>query len=237
MKEIEKEIIYEDRDLIVCRKTAGIPTQTPKIGVKDMVSILKGYRSKKGEPPYIGLIHRLDQPVEGVMVFAKTKEAAAELSRQVAGRGMDKDYLAVVKGSFSEPAGEMQDYLVRDGRNNISRVAAENDPKAKKAVLSDKVLAEAREGRYSLVRSRLHTGRHRQIRVQMAHRGHPLLGDRKYDPQWKGSGGNTALCSFRIGFVHPGTGKKEVFSILPENAYFAEFQECIGKEEGRNLDN
>lgn len=237
MKEIEKEIIYEDRDLIVCRKAAGIPTQTPKIGVKDMVSILKGYRSKKGEPPYIGLIHRLDQPVEGVMVFAKTKEAAAELSRQVAGRGMDKDYLAVVKGSFSEPAGEMQDYLVRDGRNNISHVAAENDPKAKKAVLSYKVLAEAREGGYSLVRIRLHTGRHHQIRVQMAHLGCPLVGDRKYGavqscrttpgkdippastpPASQTPEGPLRLCAYRLEFRHPVSGEKMTF-MLEENPW------------------
>ena len=237
MDQIGIEIIYEDSMILVCRKPAGIPTQTPKTGVKDMVSILKGYRCQKGEPPYIGVIHRLDQPVEGVMVFGKTKEAAANLSRQVAGRGMDKEYLAVVRGSFSEKCGEMTDYLVRDGKNNVSHVAKAKDPGAKKAVLSYQVLAQEADGSCSLVKIRLHTGRHHQIRVQMSHRGHPLLGDRKYDPQWEGSGAHTALCSFRIGFDHPGTGKHTVFTILPENRYFAKFRECVEKVAGGNLDN
>lgn len=236
MEHMETEIIYEDRMLIVCRKAAGVPTQTPKTGVKDMVSILKGYRSQKGEPPYIGVIHRLDQPVEGVMVFAKTREAAACLSRQVTQRGMDKEYLAVVRGCFAEQEGEMSDYLVRDGKNNVSYVADASEPKAKKAVLSYQVLAEDKNGAYTLLKIHLQTGRHHQIRVQLSHRGHPLLGDRKYDPECSG-GENTALCSYRIGFVHPGTGKKEVFSIRPENRYFEEFRECIEKDAGRNLDN
>ena len=98
------EIIFEDEFIIVCKKMSGIPTQTPKSGVTDMVSLLKNYRVSKGEPPYIGLVHRLDQPVEGVMVFAKDKKSAAALSAQMQAHTFEKYYYAMVVGTFLLPA-------------------------------------------------------------------------------------------------------------------------------------
>ena len=216
-------IIYEDRDIIVCQKQGGIAVQTPRIGQQDMVSILKNYRVLKKEEPYIGIIHRLDQPVEGVMVFAKTKAAAASLSKQIAQRTTDKYYLAVVQGKFAEQQGVLEHDLVRDGRNNLSRVAKPGEKDAKHARLSYEVLEYQPEADESLVRIHLDTGRHHQIRVQMAAIGHPLVGDQKYNPQAQRIRGNVALCSCEIAFAHPSTGKREHFRIVPSNPFFGRF--------------
>lgn len=216
-------IIYEDRDIIVCQKQCGIAVQTPRIGQQDMVSILKNYRVSKKEEPYIGIIHRLDQPVEGVMVFAKTKAAAASLSKQIAQRTTDKYYLAVVQGKFAEQQGVLEHDLVRDGRNNLSHVAKPGEKDAKHARLSYEVLEYQPEADESLVRIHLDTGRHHQIRVQMAAIGHPLVGDRKYNPQAQRIRGNVALCSCEIAFTHPSTGKREYFRIVPSNPFFGQF--------------
>lgn len=234
MRIIKPEIIYEDSSVIVCRKPAGIPVQTSKTGMRDMVSILKNYRSRKKEDPYIGVVHRLDQPVEGVMVFAKTNRAAADLSRQIASRSADKYYLAVADGIFEESQGEMTDWLLRDGRKNVSEVVPEGTPGAKKAVLSWKVLAREKQLKQTLLEINLHTGRHHQIRVQTAAAGHPLEGDRKYNPSCSMSD-HVALCSFRIGFDHPETGKHMEFSILPVNTYFRPFGHVLDEKSGSDV--
>lgn len=114
MRVKQPEIIFEDDAVIVCRKEAGVAVQTARAGQADMVSLLKNYRAKKKEEPYIGLIHRLDQPVEGVMVFAKTKQAAAKLSVQVSSRSMEKEYLAVTEGIPQPSEGELCDWLLRN---------------------------------------------------------------------------------------------------------------------------
>ena len=216
------EMLFEDAHILVCRKPAGIATQSARAGQQDIVSLIKNERAKKKEEPYVGLVHRLDQPVEGVMVFAKTPQAAAKLSKQVADRGMDKYYLAVVEGQL-EKDGVLENYLVKDGRTNLSRVAAGPEEKdAKKAKLSYQVLNYDRDRDLSLIKIKLDTGRHHQIRVQMAAAGHPLVGDQKYNPN--PAGGNVALCSHRIGFTHPATGKQMEYEILPENPHFRGFE-------------
>jgi 23S rRNA pseudouridine1911/1915/1917 synthase len=113
---MEIDILYEDGQLLVCRKPAGVPVQSGKVGQKDMVSILRNYRNGKEGDTYIGLVHRLDQPVQGVMVFAKTKMAAAELSRQITDGRMKKQYLAVTCGKPMKKQGALVDYLLKDGR-------------------------------------------------------------------------------------------------------------------------
>ena len=237
MRQIKIEVLFEDLEIVVCRKPAGIATQSARCGQQDMVSLLKNARSAKGEEPYVGLLHRLDQPVEGVMVFAKTKQAAAALSRQVASRGIDKCYLAVVQGKLAEDAGNLEHYLMRDGKTNLSRVASQGEPEAKLARLSYQVLAYDKARDASLVRIKLDTGRHHQIRVQMSAIGHPLLGDQKYHAA-AGSGEAAmnrqtppgrlgremvALCSHKIGFVHPVTKKQMEYAILPQNPLFQGF--------------
>lgn len=211
------EIIFEDEFIIVCKKMSGIPTQTPESGVTDMVSLLKNYRVSKGEPPYIGLVHRLDQPVEGVMVFAKDKKSAAALSAQMQAHTFEKYYYAMVVGTFSPACGTLENYLLRDGKSNVSSVVPKDTTGAKRAELSYKTV-KTMEDR-SLVRIQLKTGRHHQIRVQLAHAGHPIIGDKKY-------GRNTpgylplGLCSYHIGFIHPVTKKKVVYEITPSGAAF-----------------
>lgn len=207
------QIIYEDESLIVCRKPAGVAVQTKKLGQADMESLLKNYRADKGEPPYIGVVHRLDQPVEGVMVFAKTKETAAALSRQIAAKLADKCYYAVVEGVPEKQRKTLVDYLVRDGRTNTSSVVMRGTPEAKRAELSYEVAEQ--DGKRAVLRIRLETGRHHQIRVQLAHADLPIVGDRKYNfkENIAPSGGGLMLCSYKIGFKHPKTHKNLVFEI------------------------
>lgn len=207
------EILYEDNFIIVCNKPAGTATQTKRIGQKDMESMLRTYRMQKGEPSYIGVVHRLDQPVSGVMVFAKTKEAAADLSRQVSAKAADKYYYAVTDGVPEKLKGTLEDYLLRDGRTNLSKVVTSKEAGAKRAKLSYEVITKSEAK--ALVRIKLATGRHHQIRVQMAHAGWPLVGDRKYNfkENMKSGGQPMCLCSYKLGFNHPATKKKMEFEI------------------------
>ena len=220
------EIIHEDSDIILCRKPAGVATQTKRLGQQDMESLLKNYRAKKGEPPYIGVVHRLDQPVEGLMVFAKNQKAAAGLSKQIQQRMIGKHYYAVSATMPAEMEGVLENYLVTDKKTNYTSVvdkpvSAALPDGAKKAVLEYKVIAQ-KEGSV-LFDILLHTGRQHQIRVQMAHMGCPLVGDEKYGVEEHGASKamnvmkkQLALCSYRLEFAHPSTGKKMDFSIKPE---------------------
>ena len=128
---MEIRILFEDEQIIVCEKPAGVAVQTKRLGQADMESLLKNRRAGKGELPYIGVVHRLDQPVSGVMVFAKTKEAAAALGRQIASGLADKFYYAVTDGGAGSRKGQFTDYLLRDGRTNTSAVVESSTPGAK----------------------------------------------------------------------------------------------------------
>ena len=221
MRLSEQMILYEDGALIVYHKPAGIPVQTAKMGQQDLVSFLKNHRVRSKEEPYIGIVHRIDQPVEGLIAFAKTKEAAADLSSQIAERTTEKIYLAAADGVLEKRDGTLTDYLVRDGRNNVSRTAERGEKNAKYARLFYETAEYDPVKDASLLKVKLDTGRHHQIRVQFAACGHPLLGDRKYNP--KPQQGNVALCACRISFDHPVTGKRMTFRTKPENPYFADF--------------
>lgn len=207
------KILYEDDAIIVCVKEAGVATQTKQIGQKDMESMLKTYRMQKGELAYIGVVHRLDQPVQGVMVFAKTKEVAADLSRQVATKAADKYYYAVTDGVPDKKSGNLEDYLLRDGKTNTSKVVSRQTNGAKRAELSYEIL-EQNEIK-ALLKIKLATGRHHQIRVQMANAGWPLVGDRKYNfkENMKQNREAMCLCSYKLAFTHPVTRKKMEFEI------------------------
>ena len=209
------QILHEDEHIIVCYKPAGIPTQTKKLGEQDMVSLLKNYL--KGG--YIVVIHRLDQPVEGLLVFAKTPFAAKELNKGLQGAGFGKHYKAVLCGIPTQKKATLKDYLVKDGRTNTSRVCEPSEKDAKKAVLLYEVIATGKDdGKdISLVKVKLDTGRHHQIRVQLAHLGHPILGDTKYgtdESKAVASELGTGLClkAAILSFTHPQTGKKVTFS-------------------------
>lgn len=235
------QIMYEDADIIVCRKPAGLPTQTSRVGCRDLVSILKNHLaeenrkqakgiSEKGKrtaqqrqaEPYLAVIHRLDQPVDGLLVFAKTAAAAKDLNRQLTGSDFGKYYRAVVNGVPDPPEGTLEDYLIKDGRANTSRVCPGTTPGAKPARLHYRVIktVTGEDSPASLVEIHLDTGRHHQIRVQMAHLGCPLAGDRKYGhpPAEKTAADQKSsaplkLCAFRLEFRHPRTGRKMQFEL------------------------
>ena len=136
---MKPHILYEDHDILVCLKPAGTPTQTHRPGLPDMVSILKNYlhqNSPSKKPPYLAVIHRLDQPVEGLLVFAKTPAAAKELNRQLQNSGFGKYYLAVLSGCPKTLDDTLEDFLVKDGRTNTSRVCSKETPGAKLARLT-----------------------------------------------------------------------------------------------------
>lgn len=222
--DIASLLVYEDSQIIVCHKPAGIATQTSHVGSFDLVSLLKNYlaaSSRSGtkpasgpSAPYLAVIHRLDQPVEGLLVFAKTPAAARELNRQLATSGFGKYYRALVNGIPSPLEGTLEDYLVSDGRANITRVCKKDTPGAKFARLSYKVI-ESRDG-LSLVDIVLDTGRRHQIRVQMAHLGCPLAGDRKYgvcEPADRENAEPLRLCAYKLTFYHPKDKRKMCFEL------------------------
>lgn len=211
----ELNILYEDSDLLVCVKPAGIASETKNMRQQDMVSLLRNYRSKKCEEPYIGLVHRLDQPVEGILVFGKHPKITGALSRQLAQGGFTKVYLAITLGSMPAREGKLQDYLAKDSRLNTSYVTSADNPKAKKAILLYQVLKtdSEQEPIQNLVRIELLTGRHHQIRVQMANQGTPLAGDLKYGGNLPESG--LKLCACELDFIHPAAKKKMKFQIKP----------------------
>lgn len=222
---IEDKILYEDKNMIVCFKESGVPVQSARMGTMDLESMLKNYLALQnpGGVPFVGVVHRLDQPVEGVLVFGKTRRAAAELNRQMSKGLMQKYYLAVTSKIPENKSGTLVDYLVKDGRQNMSCIAKKTAAGAKKAVLDYKVLEEEQQN--ALVEILLHTGRHHQIRVQFAHMGAPLLGDRKYgeDSQTYQS---VALCAYSLTFMNPENGKKMNFTAVPEHEAFQGFSFC-----------
>lgn len=222
------EILFEDESLLVVYKPAGIATQTNRLGQQDMVSLLRNYRATKKEAAYIGVIHRLDQPVEGVMVFAKNQETAAALSKQVQQRTLGKHYYALVHGILEKEKNTLKDELIFDKKNNCSYILGAKEErlnitsqelaakklKVQKASLTYQVLSVTHEPEdQSLVDIHLETGRHHQIRLQFANQGHPLVDDRKYGTE--PGKGMVKLCSYCIEFTHPTTGEEMHFEIKP----------------------
>ena len=269
------QVLYEDRDILVCFKRAGLAVQSARLGELDMTSILKTWLREK-EPsfgePYLGIVHRLDQPVRGLVLLARNKKAAGALSAQLNDGRMEKYYLARVRmtgqiqeritrpeqgqaqeqvtgqapgrsqGQVSEhamgqtkeqacgwfPDQELVDYLIKEAGSNLSRVVREGTPGAKKAELSYRILqmCKGQEKPEALLEIRLGTGRHHQIRVQLAHAGMPIIGDRKYaaDPDTDRTR-FPMLCAWKLCFDHPRTGKRMCISAEPQEIGFAEPQE------------
>lgn len=240
-QQVERMIRYEDAEILVVHKPPFLAVETRDARQQDLVSILINRRAGKGEAAFIGVIHRLDQPVEGLMVLAKTKQAAAALSAGLREGDFSKEYLAVVWGVTKE-RGTLVHMLKKDGRTNTSAVVPEGTAGGKEARLSYERLAAAESA--SLLRIRLDTGRHHQIRVQFAAIGHPLLGDVKYGEDvlnaekavkmvrsqnaCSQSGQPLALCSCRLVFTHPSTGEVMEFQTKPTGTGFDEFKGALG---------
>ena len=210
-------VIFEDNHIIVVEKIVNIPSQADKTGDIDMLTIIKDYLKKKYDKPgnvYLGLVHRLDRPVGGVMVFAKTSKAAARLSEQVRVKEFEKKYLVIVNGKIEPPKGEFEDYLLKNEKKNMSRVVKEGTKNSKYANLEYDVLKYNEETDLSVVKVLLHTGRHHQIRVQFSSRNHSIYGDQKYGG--RGHGKPIALFAYSLSFAHPISKERMEFKILPE---------------------
>lgn len=240
---MQTQIVYEDEAVLVIRKPAGLATESAGIGRKDVVSELKNYVAKKnpGKMPYLGIVHRLDQPVEGLLVFAKTKKAAENLTAQLGKGTLKKEYLAVVCGKVPENTGRLVDYLAKEKGMAVVKNAAdaktEKDvdaqtekaagPQAKKAVLTYTKKAETEK--FTLLAVQIETGRFHQIRAQLSHAGFPILGDEKYGSEESKELSRekkirfTALCAASLSFRHPVTGKFIAFTQAPQNPAFADF--------------
>ena len=211
------KIIYETNHILVVEKPANVPSQADKTQDEDMLSIIKQYLKEKYQKPgnvYVGLVHRLDRPVGGIMVFAKTSKAAARLSEQVRTHVLEKEYLAVVDGKLQPNEGIMEDYLQKDEKTNTSKSVAKETKNSKYAKLTYEVLNYREDNDISLVKIVLYTGRHHQIRVQFSSRGHSIYGDQKYGTRGKQK--QIALFAYRLSFQDPITKEKLTFQTLPE---------------------
>lgn len=233
MKKQSIPILFEDEAVLVCEKPIGMPVQSDKTRDLDLVTGLKleifertqKLGKKTQEEPYLSPVHRLDRPVGGVMVLAKTKQAAAHLTKQIKERTFEKNYQAVVCGYPEEEFGTWVDYLLKDGKTNTSKVVKKGTPGAKRAELDYELIdaIETKDGILSWLMLSLHTGRHHQIRVQCAFRGLGLYGDTKYNPIYqktKKRYTQIGLYSTRISFLHPVTGKKMTFKAEPQGEAF-----------------
>ena len=213
----ELKVIYEDNHIIVVEKKPNIPSQKDKTEDIDMLTIIKQYIKEKYNKPgdvYLALIHRLDRPVGGVMVFAKTSKAAARLSEEVRSRNLKKEYLVIVDGKMEKEEGTLENYLLKNEKTNTSKVVKEGTKNSKLAKLDYKVLKYNEEINLSVLKINLHTGRHHQIRVQLANSGHSICGDQKYGT--RGRGKQISLWAYKLSFTHPTTKEQLLFYSIPE---------------------
>ncbi|MBC5998234.1 RluA family pseudouridine synthase [Romboutsia ilealis] len=214
------KVIYEDNHLLVVEKPVNILSQGDDTNDKDMVNLLKNYVKEKYNKPgnvFIGLIHRLDRPVGGVMVFAKTSKAASRLSEQVRNKSFKKTYRAVIHGTMNKKEDTLKDYLYKNKKTNMVSVVNKNHKEAKNAELDYETLQS--KNNFSLVQIDLKTGRPHQIRVQFASRNHPLFGDQRYGQDVNKVGQQIALWSYKIEITHPTTKEKMEFICEPPKEY------------------
>ena len=210
------KVIFEDNHIIVVEKPVNIPSQGDKTGDLDMLGIIKNYLKEKYNKPgnvYLGLVHRLDRPVGGVMVFAKTSKAASRLSEEVRVKEFQKTYLVIVNGKMQENNGTLEDYLLKNEKTNMSKVVKEKTKNSKLAILDYEVLKYDEDIDLSVLKINLHTGRHHQIRVQLSSRNHSIYGDQKYGG--RGHGKQITLWAYKLKIIHPVTKKMMEFTSIP----------------------
>ena len=211
------KVIYEDNHIIVVQKQPNVPSQGDKTEDASMLDFIKTYLKEKYNKPgnvYLGLIHRLDRPVGGVMIFAKTSKAAARLSEQVRNHKFKKEYLVIVDGKMEKQEGILEDYLLKNQQKNTSRVVKEGTKNSKYAKLEYEVLFYKEDINLSVLKVLLHTGRHHQIRLQFASRNHSVCGDQKYGI--RGRGKQIALWAYKLTIKHPITKEEMSFVSIPE---------------------
>ena len=230
------QILYEDSEILACYKEAGTAVQSSNIRVSDLESRLRLYLSQRGIPhSALHVVHRLDQPVQGLVLFGLTAHAASVLGKELTDGSMKKTYLALVECAALDgrkllekaAAGEeisLEDDLLRDGRTNTSRIVRAGTPGAKKAALTFTAAEFDEESARALLKISLKTGRHHQIRVQLAGAGLPIIGDRRYgkeSQQYK----FPCLCAWKLSFKHPLTGREMELEVPEELIVFTERRE------------
>ena len=210
------KVLFEDNHIIVVVKPQNIPTQEDESKDKDMLTIVKEYIKDKDNKPgnvFVGLVHRLDRPTGGVMVFAKTSKGASRLTEQIQSGDFKKRYLAVINGKPREKRAKLVNFLKKNPRNNTVMVVPELTTGAKRAELDYEIVEE--KEKVSLADIKLHTGRSHQIRVQMKTIGCPVYGDVKYGGDILAKGHNLALWAYELKFVHPTTKENMTFRVYP----------------------
>lgn len=226
---MELKIIYEDNHLLCLEKPQGIPSQSDKTEDDDLQLLAINYLKKNNPKPYVGLIHRLDRPVGGVLLYAKTPFANTELSKQLQSHHTTKEYLTVVCGKPEKHTMILEDYIKKLKTINMSKITTKDDKQGKYAKLEFTVLdtvESEKEGTLSLLKVKLYTGRHHQIRVQLANVNLPIWGDNKYNKVFMKKKEFTfiALWSYKFGCLHPKSKKYLEFTSIPHSYPFTLFE-------------
>ena len=198
------EVVYEDNHIIIVNKKSGEIVQGDKTGDRPLSDIVKDYIKEKYAKPgavFLGVVHRLDRPVSGLVVFARTSKALSRLNKMFAEGKVHKTYWAIVKNAPRINEGTLEHWLVRNEKQNKSYAYDTEKPNAKKAILKYRVISHS--DNYSLLEVKLMTGRHHQIRCQLAAMGCPIKGDLKYGAPRSNPDGSISLMSHRVEFVHP----------------------------------
>lgn len=210
------EVVYEDNHIIIVNKKAGEIVQGDKTGDTPLSELVKDYIKQKYNKPgnvFCGVVHRIDRPVEGLVIFARTSKALERLNKMLREGEIHKTYHALVEDKVTESEGFLENYLVSDGRINKTFIAKPGNPDAKPSRLKFKTIAVG--DRYSLLEINLLTGRKHQIRAQLSNMGHPIKGDLKYGAKRSNPNGGISLQAHKIEFIHP-VSKENISVELPE---------------------
>lgn len=198
------DVVYEDNHIIIVNKSVGEIVQGDKTGDKPLSEIIKQYLKEKYNKPgnvFCGVVHRIDRPVAGLVIFAKTSKALERLNKMLRDGEIHKTYWALVEGKPEKPEDTIENYLISDGRINKTFISSPANPEAKKSILSYKTIANGE--RYTLLEVNLMTGRKHQIRAQLSAIGNPIKGDLKYGARRSNRDGGISLQAHKIEFIHP----------------------------------
>ena len=225
------QVLYEDNHIIIVSKRAGEIVQGDKTGDVPLSETVAAYLKEKYSKPgnvFVGVPHRLDRPVSGVVVLAKTSKALSRLNDMFRAGSVDKRYLAIVKNKPEEPQGRLENWLVRNEKQNRSYAYDKEVPGSKKAVLNYKLVASSVY--YNLLEVELLTGRHHQIRCQLAKMGCPIKGDLKYGAERSNPDGSISLHAFHVTFEHPVSHEMiDVKAPLPDDSLWQSFRDAADK--------
>ena len=220
MGDIASRILYEDNHLIIINKLPGELVQGDESGDRTLADDVKAYlKEKYGKPGnvYLGIPHRLDRPTSGIVVYCRTDKALSRMTALFRTSDVKKTYWAIVDRAPERREGDLIHYITRSAANNKSIASAKETKGAKIAKLSYRLIASS--DKYHLLEIDLHTGRHHQIRVQLAHMGHPIIGDTKYNEERNGGRNGLGLCAGKLSFLHPKTGEKMEFQVKPDGNF------------------